>query len=60
MLEDIIRKVQICIPFRLLKEKYLSLVLENRINPEIGIDGGVLDTHSRNDFSEMASMRRMA
>ncbi|MCK4388941.1 MAG: sugar phosphate isomerase/epimerase [Desulfobacterales bacterium] len=56
MFDDIIRKVQICIPFRLLKEKYLSLVLENRINPEIGIDGGVLDTHSRNDFSEMASI----
>lgn len=58
MLEDIIRRIQVCIPFRLLKEKYLPMVLENRINPEIGIDGGVIDTHSKKDFSEMASILR--
>ncbi|MBW1739883.1 MAG: sugar phosphate isomerase/epimerase [Deltaproteobacteria bacterium] len=56
MTSDIIRKVQICTPFRLLKEKYLPLILENRINPEIGIDGDVIDTHTRKDFSDMASM----
>jgi len=56
MIEDIIRKVQMCIPFRLLKEKYLPVVLENRINPEIGIEAGVIDTHSMKDFSEMASI----
>jgi len=58
MFEDIIRRIQICVPFRLLKEKYLPLVLENRINPEIGIDGGVIDTHSKKDFLEMASILR--
>ncbi len=58
MFEDIIRRIQVCIPFRLLKDKYLPLVLENRINPEIGIDGGVIDTHSKKDFLEMVSILR--
>jgi sugar phosphate isomerase/epimerase len=56
MFEDIIRRIQICVPFRLLKEKYLPMVLEKRINPEIGIDGGIIDTHSKKDFLEMASI----
>lgn len=56
MFEDIIRRIQICVPFRLLEEKYLPLVLEKRINPEIGIDGGIIDTHSKKDFLEMASI----
>lgn len=56
MFEDILRKVQVCIPFKLLKEKYLPMVLENRINPEIGIDGEVIDTHSRKDFLEIVSI----
>lgn len=55
-IEDLIRKVQVCVPFRLLKEQYLPLVLEKRINPEIGINAGVIDTHSRRDFAEMASL----
>ena len=58
MFEDIMRKVQICIPFRLLKEKYLPLVLEKRINPEIGINGEVIDKHSEKDFSEIVSLLR--
>ena len=56
MFENILKKVQVCIPFKLLKEKYLPLVLENRINPEIGIDGDVIDTYSRKDFSEIVSI----
>ncbi len=56
MFEDIIRRIQVCIPFRLLKERYLPLVIKNRINPEIGIDGDVLDTHSRGDLLEIASV----
>jgi sugar phosphate isomerase/epimerase len=53
---EIIRRVQICIPFRLLKEKYLPLVLKNRINPEIGINAAVIDEHSKKDFSEIATL----
>ena len=56
MFEELIRRIQICVPFRLLKEKYLPLVVENRINPEIGIDGGIIDTHSKKDFLEVASI----
>jgi sugar phosphate isomerase/epimerase len=58
MFEEIIRSIQLCIPFRLLKEKYLPVVLENRINPEIGIDGEVIDTYSKKDFLEMVSILR--
>jgi sugar phosphate isomerase/epimerase len=58
MFEEIIRKIQVCIPFRLMKDEYLPLVLENRINPEIGIDGGVIDTHSKKDFLEIVSILR--
>lgn len=58
MFEQIIRNIQICIPFRLLKDKYLPIVLENRINPEIGVDGKVIDTHSKKDFSEIVSILR--
>jgi sugar phosphate isomerase/epimerase len=56
MIENIIRKVQICVPFGLLKEKYLPVVIENRMNPEIGIDGTIIDVHSKRDFLEMASI----
>ncbi|NVM20338.1 MAG: sugar phosphate isomerase/epimerase [Desulfobacterales bacterium] len=59
MFEDILRDIQICIPFRLLKEKYLPLFLKNRFNPEIGIDGGVIDTHSEKDFSKIAAVLRL-
>ncbi|MFH1147885.1 MAG: sugar phosphate isomerase/epimerase family protein [Pseudomonadota bacterium] len=53
---DLIRKVQVNVPFRLLKEKYLSLVLRNHINPEIGIDGFSLDRYSSREFSSIARM----
>jgi sugar phosphate isomerase/epimerase len=56
MFEDIIRHVQVCIPFRLLKERYLPLVLKNRLNPEIGIDAEVLDTYSRKEFAKISAV----
>ena len=58
MIEEIIKNVQVCIPFRLLKGKYLPIVLEKRINPEIGINAEVIDSHSRKDFIEIASLLR--
>jgi sugar phosphate isomerase/epimerase len=54
----ILQRVQIGIPYRLLEEDYLPLVLEERLHPEIGIDGDVIDTHSKKAFSEMASRLR--
>jgi sugar phosphate isomerase/epimerase len=56
MNEEITRSIQVCIPWRLLKDKYLPRVLTNRINPEIGISGDVIDTHSKDEFSEIASL----
>ena len=56
MIPEIIRRVQVCIPFRLLKEKYLPAIIEKRINPEIGINAAVIDAHSKNSFIEMASL----
>jgi sugar phosphate isomerase/epimerase len=56
MIEKIIRSVQVCIPFKLLKEEYLPMVLEKRINPEIGISGDVIDTHSERAFHQMARL----
>lgn len=58
MFEGVIRRIQVCIPFRLLKEQYLPMVLEKRINPEIGIDSNVIDTYSKRDFSEIVSVLR--
>ncbi|MBW1896951.1 MAG: hypothetical protein JRI47_07820, partial [Deltaproteobacteria bacterium] len=45
MIQKIIRSIQVCIPFKLLKGKYLPIVLEKRINPEIGINAEVIDSH---------------
>ena len=56
MAENIIRKIQVCIPFKQLKEKYLPLVLENQINPEIGISGEIIDEYPGEAFKEMASL----
>jgi len=56
MIEKIIRSIQVCIPFKLLKEKYLPMVLEKRINPEIGISGDVIDTHSKREFHQIVSL----
>lgn len=56
MAENIIRKIQVCIPFKQLKEKYLPMVLENQINPEIGISGDVIDMYPREAFQTMASL----
>lgn len=56
MAEEITRSVQVCIPWRLLKEQYLPGVLANRMNPEIGVSGDVIDTHSKKEFSEIASL----
>jgi len=58
MFDEIIKNVQVCIPFRLLREKHLPMVIENRINPEIGIDGETIDTYSPKELSDMARLLR--
>jgi len=53
-MRDIIEKVQINMPFQLLVDRYLPLVLEKRINPEIGFDCFVLDKFKRDEFRDVA------
>jgi len=46
--------VHINVPFGLLWERYLPLFLEQRLNPEIGLDGPSLDRFSRQEFGKVA------
>ncbi|HEU17784.1 MAG TPA: sugar phosphate isomerase/epimerase [Deltaproteobacteria bacterium] len=49
-MRDILDKVQVNMPFRMLVDRYLPLVIQKRINPEIGIDCFALDGYTRDDF----------
>ena len=50
---DIIRKVQVNVPFRMLYDTYLDRFLEHRLNPEIGIDAAALERFSFADFKRI-------
>jgi sugar phosphate isomerase/epimerase len=52
---DIKKKVQVSIPFSMLFEKYLDRFIEERFNPEIGLDADALDRFSLNDFKTVAN-----
>ncbi len=51
---SIAKQVQVNMPFHLLLEQYFPLVLENRLNPEIGFDCFALDTYGTEDYREAA------
>lgn len=53
-MRDIIDRVQINMPFQLLVDRYLQLVLEKRMNLEIGVNCFVLDTFKRDKFRDIA------
>ncbi|NPA95559.1 MAG: sugar phosphate isomerase/epimerase [Thermodesulfobacteria bacterium] len=53
-LSEIKRHVFVSCPFNLLREKYLPTILKNQINPEIGLNGTILDTYIFHDFLEVA------
>ena len=59
-MQEILKKVQFHIPFPLLRDKYLPLVLRERINPEIGITFKALDGFRPSDFREVAEKLRDA
>jgi len=59
-MHDILRKVQVNMPFQMLVDEYLALILEEGINPEIGLDCFVLDRFSRKEFCEVADALRGA
>jgi len=49
-----IEKVHVNVPFTMLHETYIDLVLENRVNPEIGLDAEALDSLPDTVFAECA------
>jgi sugar phosphate isomerase/epimerase len=57
---DLSKAVHVSVPFLLLRDQYLSLVLENRISLEIGIDAEVLDTCPLGDLLRIAEQLRSA
>jgi len=54
MTSSLTEKVQINIPFTMLKEGYLDRFIQQRLNPEIGFDATALDRFSVSDFSVIA------
>lgn len=46
----------VSIPFDLLKEKYLNLILEHRIGVEIALNARILESFSNRDFKEVANI----
>ena len=59
-MQEILKKVQFHIPFPLLRDQYLPLVLREGINPEIGITFKALDRFQASDFEEVAKALRDA
>jgi sugar phosphate isomerase/epimerase len=52
--EELIGQIYISVPFRMLKEQYLDLVIEFGVNPEISFYADALETCSREDFKAVA------
>lgn len=57
-MENILRNVQVNIPFTMLWDRYADAFLSRGLNPEIGIDAAALDRFSAAEFGEMASRIR--
>lgn len=57
-MSQILRKVQVNIPFTMLYESYLPQFLEYGLNPEIGFDANALDRFSLKDFEAVANQIR--
>ena len=59
-MHEILKKVQVNMPFRMLTDEYLDLILKERINPEIGLDCFALDHFNRNEFCDVADVLHCA
>lgn len=53
-MHDILKKVQIHMPFHLLRDRYLPMVLKERINPEISFNHEELDLYHPDDYRKVA------
>lgn len=51
---NFIQKVQVHVPFHLLRDRYLPFVLESRLQPEISFNHKSLDYFKKSDFVEIA------
>lgn len=54
-MREIVKKVQINIPFTMLWDKYSGEFLKRGLNPEIGIDAAALERFTRQEFGDMAA-----
>ncbi|HOO90186.1 MAG TPA: sugar phosphate isomerase/epimerase family protein [Syntrophales bacterium] len=53
-MREILKKVQVNMPFRMLVDEYLDIVLEEGIHPEVGLDCFALDRFSTDEFHAVA------
>ena len=53
-----LRQFHVSVPFTMLRDSYLERFTREGLNPEIGVDGGVLDTCGPSDFEAVASRLR--
>ena len=53
-MQDLLRQVQVNIPFTMLYDTYLERFLEYDLNPEIGIDAEALERFDFSDFRRIA------
>lgn len=54
-MQDILKKVQIHMPFHMLRDRYLPMVLKERINPEISFNHETLDRFRPDDYRKVAA-----
>lgn len=55
-MKNIIEKVQVNVPFRMLIDSYLDIFLDMELNPEIGIDAESLEKYSYDDFKRISDI----
>jgi sugar phosphate isomerase/epimerase len=53
-MQEIIKNVQIHVPFRLLTTEHINLIIKERINPEISFNCKDLDTFTKSVYVEVA------
>ena len=55
-MHDMIAKIQVNVPFRMLYDDYLDRFLKHRLNPEIGIDAAALERFTFEDFRRIGKI----
>jgi sugar phosphate isomerase/epimerase len=59
-MQDILKHLQVHIPFDQLLHKHLDKILRERINPEIAFNSAILDGFNRPDYESAATLLREA